>query len=47
VRPPVADAARYSENARAAVFDIAPSLARLGWSPRDCWAEIATRAVSD
>lgn len=40
LRPPVHDPALFAGSPRACVFDIAPTRAALGWSPRDTWASV-------
>jgi UDP-glucose 4-epimerase len=43
VRPPVDDPALYTRLPRGSMFDIGPTRAALGWSPRDRWADILAR----
>ncbi len=44
-QPPVRDPALYARSPRAGVFDIGPTRAALGWSPRDCWADVVAAAL--
>ena len=42
-QPEIADAALYGRNPRASPFDLRPTQRRLGWHPRDGWAELIAR----
>lgn len=46
VRPPVHNPALFARSSRACVFDIAPTRATLGWSPRDTWVDVVTLETS-